>query len=92
MDNVFIERLWRSLNYEDIYLKGYAEGREAKAGIANWIAFYNCRRLHQALGYRAPMAVWREQTQATNAMDMMDNADALTTYPQQQQQTETLAA
>ena len=37
MDNVFIERLWRSLNYEDIYLKGYAEGREAKAGIANWI-------------------------------------------------------
>jgi putative transposase len=38
------------------------------------------------------MAVWREQMQATNAMDMMDNADALTTYPQQQQQTETLAA
>jgi putative transposase len=52
MDNVFIERLWRSLKYEDIYLKGYADGREAKAGIANWIAFYNGRRLHQALGYR----------------------------------------
>ena len=45
MDNVFIERLWRSLKYEDIYLKGYADGREAKAGIANWIAFYNDRRL-----------------------------------------------
>jgi putative transposase len=41
MDNVFIERLWRSLKYEDIYLKGYADGREAKAGIATWIAFYN---------------------------------------------------
>ena len=41
MDNVFIERLWRSLKYEDIYLKGYADGREAKAGIASWMAFYN---------------------------------------------------
>ena len=60
MDNVFIERLWRSLKYEDIYLKGYADGREAKAGIAEWIAFYNDRRPHQALGYRTPMAVWRE--------------------------------
>jgi putative transposase len=42
IDNVFIERLWRSLKYEDIYLKGYADGREAKAGIAEWLAFYNC--------------------------------------------------
>ena len=39
MDNVFIERLWRSLKYEDVYLKGYADGREARAGIANWISF-----------------------------------------------------
>src|SRR6266446_355794 len=88
MDNVFIERLWRSLKHEDIYLKGYADGCEAKTGIANWIAFYNGRRLHQALGYRAPMAVWRERMQAAKAVDMMDNADALTTCPQQQQQTE----
>ena len=92
MDNVFIERLWRSLKHEDIYLKGYADGREAKAGIASWIAFYNDRRLHQALGYRAPMAVWRERMRAANAVDMVDNADALTTCPQQQQQTESLAA
>ena len=41
MDNVFIERLWRTLKYEDIYLKGYADGREAKAGIASWVRFYN---------------------------------------------------
>ena len=92
MDNVFIERLWRSLKHEDIYLKGYADGCEAKAGIASWIAFYNDRRLHQALGYRTPMAVWRERMQAAKAVDMMDNADALTTCPQQQQQTESLAA
>jgi len=41
MDNVFIERLWRSLKYEDIYLKGYADGREARTGIGLWMAFYN---------------------------------------------------
>ena len=57
MDNVFIERIWRSLKYEDIYLKGYADGGEAKAGIGEYFAFYNERRLHQAHGYRAPMAV-----------------------------------
>lgn len=55
MDNVFIERLWRSLKHEDIYLKGYADGREAMVGIAAWRAFYNDTRLHQALGYRTPM-------------------------------------
>ena len=92
MDNVFIERLWRSLKHEDVYLKGYADGREAKAGIAEWMEFYNGRRLHQALGYRTPMAVWRDGTEAARAVDMMDNADALTTCPQRQQQTKTLAA
>jgi len=60
MDNVFIERVWRSLKHEDVYLKGYADGREAKAGIGEYFAFYNERRLHQALGDRTPMAVWRE--------------------------------
>ncbi len=60
LDNVFIERLWRSLKYEDVYLKGYADGHEAHAGIAAWISFYNGRRPHQALGDRTPMAVWRE--------------------------------
>jgi hypothetical protein len=67
MHNVFIERVWRSLKHEDIYLKGYADGCEAKAGIAGWIAFYNEQRLHQALGHRTPMAVWRAA--ATTADD-----------------------
>jgi putative transposase len=40
MDNVF-ERLWRSLKYEDVYLKGYVDGREPRTGISAWIAFYN---------------------------------------------------
>ena len=49
MDNVFIERLWRSLKYEDIYLKGYADGREAKLGIAAWIAFYKRTSQHPSV-------------------------------------------
>jgi putative transposase len=87
MDNVFIERVWRSLKYEDIYLKGYADGREAKAGIGEYFAFYNERRLHQALGYRAPMAVWREG--AVQTCGHVDNANALTTCPQQEKQKQT---
>jgi putative transposase len=94
MDNVFIERVWRSLKHEDVYLKGYADGREAKAGIGEYFAFYNERRLHQAPGYRTPMAVWREGA-APGACGHVDNAHALTTCPQadqNQQQTEPLAA
>jgi putative transposase len=92
MDNVFIERLWRSLKHEDIYLKGYADGREARAGIASWIAFYNTRRPHQALGNRTPIVVWREGNTGAlgdRAVDMtlrLDNAKALPTCPQPQQQ------
>jgi putative transposase len=92
MDNVFIERLWRSLKYEDIYLKGYADGREARAGIGAWIAFYNARRPHQALANRTPLAVWRDGVTGAlgdTAVDMtlrLDNADALPTCPQPPQQ------
>ena len=100
MDNVFIERLWRSLKYEDIYLKGYTDGREARTGIA-WIAFYNLQRPHQALENRTPMAVWRAGASGTigQAVDMallvprsLDNADALSTSPQPQQQARGTAA
>jgi putative transposase len=92
MDNVFIERLWRSLKHEDVYLKGYADGLEARAGIAEWIAFYNHSRPHQALANRTPMAVWRcgiSGSLGATAVDMtlrFDNAGAFPTYPQPQQQ------
>jgi putative transposase len=96
MDNVFIERLWRSLKHEDVYLKGYADGREARAGIGEWVAFYNTRRPHQALGNRSPMAVWRAGVTGAlgdRAVDMtlvlrtsLDNAGALPTSPQPPQQ------
>ena len=91
MDNVFVERLWRSLKYEDIYLKGYADGLEAKTGIAQWVAFYNTVRPHMALEHRTPMAVWREGVTGCldgTAVDMtlrLDNADAFPTCPQPQQ-------
>ena len=57
-DNIFIERVWRSLKYEDVYLHDYATLAEAHAGIAKWIRFYNVRRPHQSLDYRTPMEVY----------------------------------
>ena len=92
MDNIFIERLWRSIKYEEVHLKAYADGREARAGIGAWMTFYNDRRPHQAMNNQMPMAVWRdgmdEIEAAARAVDMplrLDNANALPTYPQQQQ-------
>lgn len=58
-DNIFVERLWRSLKYEDVYLRNYATLAEAQAGIAKWIRFYNEQRPHQALGNSTPMDVYR---------------------------------
>ena len=56
LDNVFVERLWRSLKYEEVHLKAYANGLEARIGIGQWVRFYNERRPHQALGYKTPAA------------------------------------
>jgi len=56
-DNIFIERLWRSLKYEEVYLKDYNNVREAIEGINRYLTFYNTERLHQALGYRSPLEV-----------------------------------
>ena len=58
IDNVFIERLWRSVKYEEVYLHGYANGTEARTALTRYFSFYNTRRSHQALGYRTPDAVY----------------------------------
>jgi putative transposase len=58
MDNIFIERLWRSLKYEEVYLKDYESVTEARAGIEKYFRFYNQERLHQSLEYRTPAAIW----------------------------------
>ena len=58
-DNIFIERLWRSLKHEEIYLHDYGLVPEARAGIGNWLRFYNQERPHQSLGYRTPAESYR---------------------------------
>jgi putative transposase len=93
MDNVFVERLWRSLKYEEVYLKAYAGGREARAGIGEWMTFYNNHRFHQALGYKTPMAVWSAVSETAVDMPLrLDNASALPKCPQPQQQKQTASA
>jgi len=59
LDNVFVERLWRSVKYEEVYLKDYSGFADAVRNLAAYFRFYNRERLHQALGYRTPAAVYR---------------------------------
>jgi putative transposase len=59
LDNVFVERLWRSVKYEDIYIQGYDAVPGLHRGLARYFAFYNDERPHQSLGYRTPAAVYR---------------------------------
>ena len=59
LDNVFVERLWRTVKYEEVYLRDYQSVWDARQHLARYFAFYNEERLHQALGYRTPAAVYR---------------------------------
>jgi putative transposase len=54
LDNIFVERLWRNVKYEDVYLNGYATMGELHAGLTRYFAFYNEERPHQGLEYRTP--------------------------------------
>jgi putative transposase len=58
LDNVFIERLWRSLKYEEVYLYAYESLATARAGIGRYLTFYNELRPHQSLGYQTPAAFY----------------------------------
>jgi putative transposase len=58
-DNIFVERLWRSVKHEDVYLKGYATLRELTVGLAEYFAFYNGERPHQSLGQKTPEVVYQ---------------------------------
>ncbi len=58
LDNIFVERLWRSVKYEEVYLKAYRNGSEARRGIGAYLDFYNRERPHQSLGYRTPAQVF----------------------------------
>ena len=59
LDNIFVERLWRSVKYEDIYLKGYNSVRALLLGLTEYFAFYNHERPHQSLSYKTPAMVYK---------------------------------
>jgi putative transposase len=82
LDNIFCERLWRSLKYEEVYLKAYATVAQARAEIGSWFAYYNGERPHQALDYLTPQQFFS----ANLACAYVDNARALPTSTQAQQQ------
>jgi len=67
LDNIFTERLWRTLKYEEVYLKDYASPREARTSLGDYLYFYNHRRLHQALAYQTPAQIYfQEGVQSTD--------------------------
>ena len=61
-DNLFIERLWRTVKYEEVYLHAYQDGREARISLGNYFRFYNAERPHQSFGYRTPAEVYMPLT------------------------------
>jgi putative transposase len=64
LDNVFVERLWRSVKYEEVYLRDYADAWEAERSLDRYFQFYCQRRIHQALDYRTPLEVYRADIRA----------------------------
>ena len=58
LDNIFVERLWRSLKYEEVYLYAYGSVQEARAGICRYFDFFNDERPHKALGYQTPASFY----------------------------------
>ena len=75
MDNIFVERLWRSIKYEEVYLKAYENVREARDGINAYMAFYNKERPHQAKGYRTPAQIYyaaQNRSSETGAQDSLN--------------------
>jgi hypothetical protein len=82
MDNIFIERLWRSLKYEAVYLHELSDGFKAERVICDWIDFYNTERPHSALAGRTPAEAYYG---TGRHVDMMDKPDGLPTPPQAQQ-------
>lgn len=62
VDNIFTERLWRSVKYEEVYLSEYETPRDARQGLSRYLSFYDEERLHQALGYPTPAQVYNESS------------------------------
>ena len=90
LDNIFIERLWRSLKYEEVFTKAYGSVIEARRGIGGWLSFYNDERPHQALGYQTPRSVFVGEAceHVDNTCASLRAAAALPTCSQAQHQKE----
>ena len=71
IDNIFTERLWRSIKYEDVYIKDYATPRELRQGLTEYLWFYNEQRLHQSLQYRPPVELYFEKHQEEQRKEMI---------------------
>ncbi len=67
LDNIFVERLWRTVKYELIYLNDYGTVKELVSAVRDYFEFYNQRRLHQSLDYRTPAAIYKEQAVGSGA-------------------------
>ena len=78
MDNVFVERLWRSIKYEEVYLHAYESIKEARTLIGRWFNFYNYQRPHQSLDYKTPYQIYEEGSQSRLVRSATD-AELLTT-------------
>ena len=70
-DNIFVERLWRPVKYEEVYLKAYTDGRQAKDNLDAYFLFYNTQRPYQALGYRTPAEVFNEDSVSSRLSEEM---------------------
>jgi putative transposase len=66
LDNIFVERLWRSVKHEEVYLKDYATPKEARRSLSEYLTYCNEARPHQALGYRTPAAIYRGDKRTAN--------------------------
>jgi len=90
LDNIFIERLWRSLKYEEVFIKAYGAVIEARRGIGEWFEFYNDERPHQALDYRTPREMFEGEAceHVDNASASLRDASALPTCSQAHQREE----
>jgi putative transposase len=78
-DNLFIERLWRTVKYAEVYLKAYQNGKDARIGIGDYFRFYNNARPHQALGYRTPGEVFNSIPFEEPEKDVIESLTTSTT-------------
>ena len=80
-DNLFVERLRRSLKYQEVYLEAHDSIAEARAGIAAWIEFYNYGRPHQALGYKTPREVFKDKKKPVVEAEAKLRENVVVAYP-----------